>query len=232
MIERRSAAPYFQRHWLLRFKTVMTGSVAQAYSERLENALDVGLLQRKIEKSGIDLRGKIVLDLAAGPGAWSVALSLEGTAQVVWVDLCPLMLGFSLNLCRRRRAKVNHVRGAMEAIPLAGESVDVVVCQDAIYHARKENVVCAEAARVLRAGGSFWLTIRTAGRLLTEQRPLWRKVLLWLSPPLALLVGRKLLPTPFSLTAATRRNLETAGFRVRWQRRLGDSTEEFLAVKL
>jgi SAM-dependent methyltransferase len=51
------------------------------------------------------------------------------------------------------------VRGDLERIPLASESVDCVLCMVVLEHTRHPREVLAEFARVLKAGGSLTLVV-------------------------------------------------------------------------
>lgn len=100
-----------------------------------------------------DLRGRTVLDLGCGAGENSLLLARRG-ARVIGVDLSD-----SLVQLARRRLEYNGLSGAARFVvgsahdlPLASESVDVVV-GIAVLHHLDVRLASREVFRVLRAGG-------------------------------------------------------------------------------
>ena len=100
--------------------------------------------------------GETVLDLGSGGGI-DVLLSARRvgpTGRAIGLDLTPEML----ELARRNAAdasatNVEFIEGTIEAIPLPGDSVDVVISNCVINLAADKSAVLAEIARVLRPGG-------------------------------------------------------------------------------
>jgi arsenite methyltransferase len=102
--------------------------------------------------------GETVLDLGSGAGA-DVLISARRvgpTGRAIGLDMTDEML----ELARRNAAEAGasnaeFVRGHIEAIPLADESVDVVISNCVINLSADKPRVLREAARVLRPGGRF-----------------------------------------------------------------------------
>ncbi|MBA2720912.1 MAG: arsenite methyltransferase [Chloroflexi bacterium] len=100
--------------------------------------------------------GERVLDLGSGGGI-DVILSARRvgpTGRAIGLDMTDEML----DLARRNAAEaevdnVEFVRGTIEATPLPGASVDVVISNCVINLAADKAAVFAEIARVLRPGG-------------------------------------------------------------------------------
>ena len=100
--------------------------------------------------------GEVVLDLGSGAGA-DVLISARRVApggRAIGLDMTAEML----DLARRNAVvagvdNVEFLKGYLEDIPLPAQSVDVVISNCVINLAADKNVVLAEAARVLRAGG-------------------------------------------------------------------------------
>ena len=100
--------------------------------------------------------GEVVLDLGSGAGADGLisARRVGPTGRVIGIDMTDEMLG----LARRNAAEagignVEFKKGYLEALPLADQSVDVVISNCVINLTADKTKVLAEAARVLRPGG-------------------------------------------------------------------------------
>ncbi|NAZ81806.1 methyltransferase domain-containing protein [Kineococcus sp. R8] len=88
------------------------------------------------------------LDAACGTGRLAERLVRAGH-DVVGVDASPEMLA----VARRRVPQARFVAGALERLPVADASVDVVVCALALSHLPSLGPAVQEFARVLRPGG-------------------------------------------------------------------------------
>jgi malonyl-CoA O-methyltransferase len=91
--------------------------------------------------------GKRVLDLACGTGRYARLLAKANAAQVVAMDFCVPML--------RQVSAADRVCGSMMQLPFAGQAFDVVISGLALGHAANVHSWMAEAARVLKSGGSL-----------------------------------------------------------------------------
>lgn len=102
--------------------------------------------------------GETVLDLGSGAGA-DVLISARRvgpSGRAIGLDMTDEML----DLARRNAAaagvhNVEFVKGYIEEMPLADESVDVVISNCVINLSADKRRVLVEAARVLRPGGRF-----------------------------------------------------------------------------
>jgi arsenite methyltransferase len=102
--------------------------------------------------------GETVLDLGSGAGA-DVLISARRvgpTGRAIGIDMTDEML----ELARRNALKAGignaeFRKGYLEALPLPGESVDVVISNCVINLSGDKPKVLAEAARVLKPGGRF-----------------------------------------------------------------------------
>ena len=100
--------------------------------------------------------GETVLDLGSGAGfdALLAAQAVGPTGRVIGVDMTPEMLERAQ--ANARAAGVENVefrQGYIEALPIDGESVDVVISNCVINLSPDKPQVFREAFRVLRAGG-------------------------------------------------------------------------------
>lgn len=114
--------------------------------------------------------GEVVLDLGSGGGI-DVLLSARRvgpTGFAYGIDMTDDML----ELARRNAAEagatnVEFRKGRIEAIPLADESVDVVISNCVINLSTDKSAVLAEIARVLRPGGRMGVSDVVADDSLT-----------------------------------------------------------------
>ncbi|MCA9903299.1 MAG: class I SAM-dependent methyltransferase [Anaerolineae bacterium] len=91
------------------------------------------------------LTGRTVLDLACGSGRYADIALVQGAAQVIGIDNSPHMLA--------QAQFQNRILATFSPIPLASQSIDVVVCGLALGHVPDLEAAFAEIARVLKAGG-------------------------------------------------------------------------------
>ncbi len=113
----------------------------------------------------------VALDAACGTGRFARLLRDAGH-QVVGVDASPDMLA----IARRRVPDGAFDVGALEHLPLADDSVDVVVCALALVHVPDLRPVLAELARVARPGADVVISdihpeLTTLGSAITGLGP-------------------------------------------------------------
>lgn len=103
------------------------------------------------------VRGARVLDIACGEGYGTAALAGAGARSVLGVDV-------SREICKHadRRYGVKTVVGSGDDIPLASESIDVIVSFETIEHLTEPERFLDECRRVLAPGGK--LIISTPNR--------------------------------------------------------------------
>src|ERR1700759_4510451 len=100
--------------------------------------------------------GETVLDLGSG-GGLDVLLSARRvgpSGKAYGLDMTDNMLDLARASARQAGAQnVEFLRGQIEAIPLPGQSVDVIISNCVISLSTDRPAVFAESFRVLRPGG-------------------------------------------------------------------------------
>lgn len=99
-----------------------------------------------------DLQDKFVLDLACGTGRWGHFATEKGAKQVVGFDNSSAMLGAGI--------MTNVAQADMDAIPLANQSVDIILCGLAVGHLPQPRLhkSLAEMTRVIKATGTILIS--------------------------------------------------------------------------
>jgi SAM-dependent methyltransferase len=104
------------------------------------------ICKARVNEILIDFTGKTVLDVACGH---------ENPFFTERLRLAKRIVGLDRDLREIQRNQIIHEGyiGDIHAMPLASESVDVVVSVDTIEHAVEPDLFLKECHRVLRAGG-------------------------------------------------------------------------------
>lgn len=98
-----------------------------------------------------------VADLGCGEGYLTIEAA-QWASRVIAIDRSAAVLHEARGLAARRGASnIVWCGGDLEALPLATASVDVVLLSQALHHAGSPASALAEAARVLRPGGTLLL---------------------------------------------------------------------------
>jgi ubiquinone/menaquinone biosynthesis C-methylase UbiE len=124
---------------------------------QLESGYAAGVGQR-IERVGIEVAGRDILDIGCGPGVFIDHLVERGAGRVVGADLS----AFYLSRIRERHAETQCVVASAHALPLADESFDLVLLLDTLLHL-DARLALDEARRVLRPGGLLWVSHKLPG---------------------------------------------------------------------
>ena len=99
------------------------------------------------------LQGYSVLDVCCGTGDLAAAL-VAGGAATRGVDFSPTMI----EIARTKVPQAIFEAGDAAALPCPDHSVDFVTCSFGMYHLPEPEKAIAEAARVLRPGGTYLYT--------------------------------------------------------------------------
>lgn len=106
-------------------------------------------VKRYIMEHRSEFADKIAIDVPAGSGTTAKALLAAG-AQVKAFDLFPEYFTTKGLTCERANI--------LEGLPVADESADLLICQEGIEHFSDQYRALNEFNRVLKPGGSLFLT--------------------------------------------------------------------------
>ncbi|MDQ7850895.1 MAG: methyltransferase domain-containing protein [Armatimonadota bacterium] len=118
----------------------------------IEQALGVG---NPVRAAGLR-PGETVLDLGCGGGIDTIlaAHAVAPQGKAIGLDMLPEMLEVAArNAAAGGLRNVEWLLGEMEAIPLPGESVDVVISNGVLNLSPRKSRAFAEVFRILRSGG-------------------------------------------------------------------------------
>jgi SAM-dependent methyltransferase len=99
--------------------------------------------------------GRAVLDLGAGTGIASLALSKSGARRVYALEPDPSDVVGRGAIERLGDERIEVVDGVGEDIPLPDESIDIAYGRQVLHHTRDLAAVGREVFRVLKPGGRF-----------------------------------------------------------------------------
>ena len=149
--------------------------------------------------------GDRVLDLGSGSGTdvFCAALQVGETGRVTGVDFTDEQIGKATRLRDRDGfAHVEFVESSIDSLPFRDATFDVAISNGVVNLSPVKHRVFAEAARILRPGGTLALADIVSGRALKERTR--RNVELWAACIAGAIPRRSYLDT-----------IEAAGFRVK-----------------
>lgn len=114
----------------------------------LSGGVDKRWRRRVITRAGVDLSGRIALDVACGTGDLAAALDAAG-AKVLGIDFTYEMVA----LAPKKLRPGHWLQGDAMRLPVAGESVDIVTIAFGLRNVADRREAFREMRRVLRPGG-------------------------------------------------------------------------------
>jgi SAM-dependent methyltransferase len=151
---------------------------------------------KTLDRCGVDVRGRVVLD--AGCGAGGTALSLAEEARfVAGLDIDARFAGTGTRLQAEKRIDAaSFVKGDGVRLPFADGAFDLVLSHEVIEHIYEGPGYLRDLARVLRGGGILYLSTAPYLSLTGAHLPRLRVPI-----PLHLVLGRQATLRLFHLLA-------------------------------
>lgn len=122
--------------------------IADWYSARKRGSYEFKIQLPAILNLLGDIRGKSLIDIGCGPGAYSVELAKRG-ANVLGVDISRKMLDKARNNAKMKNIPLTLQKADAHSLPYTDDSFDVAILILTILNSK----MVEEAARVLKHGG-------------------------------------------------------------------------------
>lgn len=108
--------------------------------------------------------GKLVVDVASGPGTSALQVARETGCDVVGVDFAAESVAAATQTAAKAglSERVRFIQGDAEALPLADETADGALCECALCTFPDKAAAARELARVLRPGARVAISDVTA----------------------------------------------------------------------
>lgn len=157
-----------------------------------ELGLEFQIKAAKAQLEGLDLRGKVVLDVGAGTGALSFLMLEKGAARVICGDISEYMLA----QCRKKAADKGYGEDRIdfrvldaESLPFEENKFDMVVTGMTLGLLPDQKQAIKEMVRVVRPGGyvsvgahgpeHYWEAIDAYFRAITKRHVIGYRLEWW-----------------------------------------------------
>lgn len=130
----------------------MEGAVAKWYAVLTKKSLDdfKALARRIAEEIPPQSR---VLEVAPGPGYFSIELAKSGGYQITGLDISKTFVKIARANAAKAGVQVDFQQGNASSMPFADESFDFLLCRAAFKNFSEPKRALEEMHRVLRPGG-------------------------------------------------------------------------------
>jgi ubiquinone/menaquinone biosynthesis C-methylase UbiE len=130
----------------------MEGMVAKWYAANTAEMMNqyVELAQRI---AGLLAPGSAVLEVAPGPGYFSIELAMRGNYSITGLDLSHTFVEMAAKRSDQAGVKVRFIQGSASNMPLPANSYDFLLCRAAFKNFGQPIVALKEMCRVLKPGG-------------------------------------------------------------------------------
>ena len=137
-----------------KFKDVgITGSFTRWYDKNTRENRMAEMREYVREAVSFLSDGARVLEIAPGPGYFSIELAKSGNYTVTGMDISADFVKICRANAQREKARVEFVEGNVSAMPFADNSFDFIFCSAAFKNFKDPAQALREMCRVLAPGG-------------------------------------------------------------------------------
>lgn len=130
----------------------MEGSLARWYASTTQKSMDdFRVLARKVSEELAP--GSRVLEIAPGPGYFSIELAKRGSYQITGLDISRTFVEIATKNARDAKVNVEFRQGNASAMPFADGTFDYTLCRAAFKNFSEPVKAIEEMYRVLKPGG-------------------------------------------------------------------------------
>jgi ubiquinone/menaquinone biosynthesis C-methylase UbiE len=134
----------------------MEGFVARWYTANTRKAMpDFTALARRV--AGELESGSRVLEVAPGPGFFSIELAKLGTFKITGLDISKTFVGIACRNAQEAGVDADFRQGNASKMPFESESFDFLLCRAAFKNFSEPERAVQEMYRVLKPGGRVLL---------------------------------------------------------------------------
>jgi len=133
----------------------MEGPIARWYARTRGSAPQIAAWKRQAGElaKGLPSRAE-VLEVAPGPGYFSVELARLGSVRVSALEISHTFVQIARDNARRAGVRLTVEQGDAAAMPFADGAFDLVVCQAAFKNFSRPQAAVNEMYRVLKSSGA------------------------------------------------------------------------------
>jgi len=130
----------------------MEGAIARWYAKTTYK--DIADFQALAKRMAEELaEGSSVLEVAPGPGYFSIELGKRGKYKITGLDISQTFVEIARKNAREAAVDVDFQLGNASAMPFADDSFELIVCRAAFKNFTEPVEALREMRRVLRPGG-------------------------------------------------------------------------------
>jgi ubiquinone/menaquinone biosynthesis C-methylase UbiE len=133
----------------------MEGGIARWYAKIRRSGSQIEEWRKQATQLTSDLPdGASVLEVAPGPGYFSIEMARLGRFRVTALDISHTFVEIASENARQAGVSIHFRQGDASNMPFADESFDLIICQAAFKNFSRPGEAINEMYRVLRVGGT------------------------------------------------------------------------------